>query len=113
MPTYVYKRADGTTFEIQQKMTEPPLETCPTTGQPVKRQIGAGAGLIFKGDGFYITDYARKGRPGTDASESASEKPEGESAESSSTESKPADASPSSAKSETSASSNGSAGKTD
>ena len=63
MPTYVYKRADGSTFEIQQKMTDPALETCPTTGQPVKRQIGAGAGLIFKGDGFYITDYARKGRP--------------------------------------------------
>ena len=63
MPTYVYKREDGTTFELQQKMSDPVLETCPTTGQPVKRMIGAGAGLIFKGDGFYITDYARKGKP--------------------------------------------------
>lgn len=112
MPTYVYKRADGTTFEIQQKMTEPALETCPTTGQPVKRQIGAGAGLIFKGDGFYITDYARKGRSG-DASESASNKPEAQSAEKSSTDSQSADTSPSSAKTETSVSGNGSAGKSD
>ena len=63
MPTYVYKREDGTTFEIRQKMTDSVLETCPTTGQPVKRMIGAGAGLIFKGDGFYITDYARKEKP--------------------------------------------------
>src|SRR5688572_9770274 len=60
MPTYVYRRADGTTFEIEQRITEPALEVCPTTGQAVKRVI-SGAGLIFKGSGFYLTDYARSG----------------------------------------------------
>ena len=63
MPTYVYKREDGTTFEVMQKMSDEPLETCPTTGQDVKRVIGGGAGLIFKGNGFYLTDYARKNTP--------------------------------------------------
>ena len=62
MPTYVYKREDGTTFEVMQRITDDALVTCPTTGQKVKRVIG-GAGLIFKGDGFYMTDYARKKPP--------------------------------------------------
>ncbi len=60
MPTYVYRREDGTRFEIQQRITEDPLTECPTTGQPVTRLITGSAGLIFKGDGFYLTDYARK-----------------------------------------------------
>jgi putative FmdB family regulatory protein len=60
MPTYVYKREDGTTFEVMQRITEDPLAECPSTGQKVKRVIGGGAGLIFKGEGFYLTDYARK-----------------------------------------------------
>lgn len=72
MPTYVYKREDGTTFEVMQKITEEPLETCPWTGQKVKRVIGGGAGLIFKGEGFYLTDYARKGQSTT-----GDEKPDG------------------------------------
>ena len=59
MPTYVYRRSDGTTFEIQQRMTEPALATDPETGLPVERVI-SGAGLVFKGSGFYLTDYARK-----------------------------------------------------
>ena len=60
MPTYSYKREDGSTFELMQRITDDALETCPTTGQKVKRMIGGGAGLIFKGNGFYLTDYARK-----------------------------------------------------
>ena len=60
MPTYVYKREDGSTFEVMQRITEEPLSVCPTTGQKVVRVIGGGAGLIFKGKGFYLTDYARK-----------------------------------------------------
>lgn len=60
MPTYVYKREDGTTFEVMQRITDDPLEVCPTTGQKVTRVISVGAGLIFKGNGFYLTDYARK-----------------------------------------------------
>ena len=57
MPTYVYRREDGTTFEIEQRITEDALETCPETGQPVERIITGSAGLIFKGDGFYVNDY--------------------------------------------------------
>ncbi|MDA0684666.1 MAG: zinc ribbon domain-containing protein [Bacteroidetes bacterium] len=60
MPTYEYKREDGSTFEYEQRITEDALTTCPTTGQKVKRLISGGAGLVFKGSGFYLTDYARK-----------------------------------------------------
>jgi len=60
MPTYEYKREDGTVFEIEQRITDKPLTECPTTGQKVKRLISGGAGLVFKGSGFYLTDYARK-----------------------------------------------------
>lgn len=60
MPTYVYKREDGSTFEIEQRITADPLDTCPTTGQKVRRIPSAGAGLVFKGSGFYLTDYVRK-----------------------------------------------------
>lgn len=65
MPTYVYKREDGTTFEVVQRITEPSLKICPTTGQPVQRVISGGTGLVFKGSGFYLTDYARKGAAGS------------------------------------------------
>jgi len=64
MPTYVYRREDGTTFEIVQRITDPALKKCPTTDQPVTRLISAGAGLVFKGSGFYLTDYARAGKNG-------------------------------------------------
>lgn len=60
MPTYEYKREDGTTFEILQSMNDEPLKTCPTTGQPVRRMISGGSGVVYKGDGFYITDYKNK-----------------------------------------------------
>ena len=57
MPTYEYKREDGSTFEISQKMSESPLTTCPTTGQSVKRIISGGGGVVYKGEGWYVTDY--------------------------------------------------------
>lgn len=59
MPTYVYRREDGSTFEIKQRITEDPLESCPDTGQSVKRLITGSTGLIFKGEGFYVNDYGR------------------------------------------------------
>lgn len=62
MPTYEYKREDGTTFEISQKMSEPALTTCPTTGQNVRRIISGGGGVVYKGDGWYVTDYKDGGR---------------------------------------------------
>lgn len=60
MPTYTYKREDGSIFEYEQRISEDALQTCPTTGQKVKRIISGGAGLVFKGSGFYLTDYAKK-----------------------------------------------------
>lgn len=61
MPIYEYKREDGSTFEMFQSMSEDSLTVCPTTGQPVKRIISGGTGLVFKGSGFYVTDYKKNG----------------------------------------------------
>lgn len=60
MPTYVYRRPDGTVFEVFQRISDDPITHDPETGEPVKRVISGGAGLQFKGDGFYLTDYVKK-----------------------------------------------------
>ena len=62
MPTYEYKcDACGYAFERFQSITSDPIKRCPECGKAkVKRLIGTGAGLIFKGSGFYITDYRDK-----------------------------------------------------
>jgi len=58
MPTYDYHCDDcGHEFEIFQGMLEKKLTTCPSCGGKVRRLIGAGAGIVFKGSGFYQTDY--------------------------------------------------------
>src|SRR4051794_35782772 len=59
MPTYEYKcSACDYTFERFQSITADPIKKCPQCGKSkVKRLLGTGAGLIFKGSGFYITDY--------------------------------------------------------
>jgi putative FmdB family regulatory protein len=59
MPTYEYKcSACNHTFERFQSITADPIKKCPQCGKSkVKRLLGTGAGLIFKGSGFYITDY--------------------------------------------------------
>ncbi|MGB9742616.1 MAG: FmdB family zinc ribbon protein [candidate division WOR-3 bacterium] len=63
MPTYEYRcRKCGYRFSQFQRITEPPVKRCPkcrANGQ-VERLISGGAGLIFKGSGFYITDYRQK-----------------------------------------------------
>jgi putative FmdB family regulatory protein len=60
MPTYEYECPHCRyTFEIFQKITDKPLEECPKCNNKVKRLIGSGAGFIFKGPGFYATDYAK------------------------------------------------------
>ena len=62
MPTYEYKCLDcGIQFDRFQSITEDPIQECPECSGQTKRLIGAGAGLIFKGSGFYITDYRSEG----------------------------------------------------
>jgi putative FmdB family regulatory protein len=59
MPTYEYEcSACANRLEAFQSMSDPPLRKCPKCGKRrLKRLIGAGAGVIFKGTGFYTTDY--------------------------------------------------------
>ncbi|MBN1296823.1 zinc ribbon domain-containing protein [bacterium] len=69
MPTYEYKcEACDYVFEKFQAMTDEPLDVCPHCGGHVKRLIGSGAGLIFKGSGFYCTDYKHKKASGASSS---------------------------------------------
>ena len=61
MPTYEYRCNDcDHTFEEFQSITSDPLDTCPVCSGTPRRLIGAGGGLLFKGSGFYITDYRSK-----------------------------------------------------
>jgi len=78
MPTYEYTCPQGHSFEKFQKMTEKPRAKCPTCGQLASRRISGGAGLVFKGSGFYITDYGKDGKgprkaPGEGAAPAATE----------------------------------------
>ena len=57
MPTYDYECPSGHRFEVFQKMSDEPGADCPDCGAPAQRKISGGAGFLFKGDGFYITDY--------------------------------------------------------
>ena len=58
MPTYEYRCSKcHNHFEEFQKMTDPPVKVCPSCGGSVEKLFSAGAGLLFKGSGFYITDY--------------------------------------------------------
>ena len=61
MPTYEYECLKcGHNFEAFQKMTDKPLDKCPKCADTVKRLISSGIGIIFKGSGFYATDYRKK-----------------------------------------------------
>lgn len=101
MPTYEYEcQKCGEQFEVFQAIADKPLKVCPkekcarkTWGKgKVKRLIGSGAGLLFKGSGFYITDYrsenykqaAKKETEGTKSSSSSSSSTEGKASGSSS-----------------------------
>lgn len=80
MPTYEYRCQKGHTFERFQRMTEPPLDTCVECGAAAERLLSPGAGILFKGSGFYITDYRsesyRKAAAADTASGPAPEKKE-------------------------------------
>jgi putative FmdB family regulatory protein len=60
MPTYEYEcQRCGHRFEKFQNMSEELLKECPQCGGELRRLIGKGAGIIFKGSGFYVTDYKK------------------------------------------------------
>ncbi len=62
MPTYEYRCPKcGNGFEKFQKMSDEPVAECPNCGAPAERRLSGGAGLLFKGSGFYITDYRGEG----------------------------------------------------
>lgn len=62
MPTYEYRcPACGSEFEKFGKMSDPPVTECTRCGAEAQRKISGGAGLLFKGSGFYITDYRGEG----------------------------------------------------
>ena len=61
MPTYEYEcNACGNTFDAFQNITADHLKNCPKCSGKVRRLISGGAGIIFKGSGFYHTDYKNK-----------------------------------------------------
>jgi putative FmdB family regulatory protein len=62
MPTYEYQCPEGHLFDKFQKMTDKPRAKCPVCGKMATRKISGGAGLVFKGSGFYITDYGKDGK---------------------------------------------------
>ena len=106
MPTYEFRCPNGHEFEkFYRSISGAPTEVaCPTCGKIAERQLSGGAGLVFKGSGFYITDYGKDGKKpqtpavvtggggsGTGGSETASGKSDSKPSESKpSSESKPA-----------------------
>jgi putative FmdB family regulatory protein len=88
MPTYEYRCPAGHTFEkFYPTMKNSRRVKCPTCGKLAGRQISGGAGLVFKGSGFYITDYKRAGEKQSDHKDDAKPATEPKPA----TETKPAD----------------------
>lgn len=100
MPTYEYVcRKCGHEFERFQSMLDQPLKRCPDCKKlGVKRLVGKGAGLIFKGTGFYITDYKKKpteGKEGgSDSKQAVTASTDSKPSEAKSSETKPAAAKP-------------------
>ncbi len=68
MPMYEYEcTACGHRFERIRKFSDPPIEECPNCGEPKVQKLLSSPAIQFKGTGWYITDYAKKGATGTDA----------------------------------------------
>ena len=79
MPTYQYEcEACGHAFEELQGMTDAKLTKCPQCKKnKLSRLIGGGSGMIFKGSGFYETDYKKKSAPSESSKPTASPAPKG------------------------------------
>jgi putative FmdB family regulatory protein len=94
MPTYEYQCPEGHLFDKFQKINDKPGAKCPVCGKAAVRKISGGAGLLFKGSGFYITDYGKDGKgprkPETESAPASESKTPDAKADSSKQESKPA-----------------------
>ena len=93
MPIYEYRRPDGSTFEVMQKMSDPALTHDPETGEPVER-VFTPVAIHFKGKGFHNTDYGTRKRNREKAAEKSSDSSSSSSSSSdgAKSESKPASA---------------------
>jgi putative FmdB family regulatory protein len=90
MPLYEYQcESCGHRFEVIQKFSDAPVDTCPTCGGPVQKLLSSPA-IQFKGSGWYITDYARSGKSDGGASAGKSGGTESKADSGGTTESKPA-----------------------
>ena len=82
MPTYEYEcRKCGHTFEKFQSITAEPVKTCPKCKGKVARLVSGGAGIIFKGSGFYQTDYKKSSNTTHKADKGGEKKADGGKAE--------------------------------
>jgi putative FmdB family regulatory protein len=109
MPTYEFRCPDGHEFEkFYRKISDASTEVpCPECGKVAMRLVSGGAGLLFKGSGFYLTDYGKNAHRGTSPSgsdstkggESKSSDSAGPASESKSSDAKPAEAKPTESKS--------------
>ncbi len=119
MPTYEYRCPEGHEFEVFQRMSDEPGAQCPTCGAQSERLISAGAGLLFKGSGFYITDYrspdyaekAKAEKPNAEKPKSEKPKADTDSSKGSSSESSGSAGSGSSAGGNASGGASGASGK--
>jgi putative FmdB family regulatory protein len=109
MPTYEYRcPACGNEFEKFGKMSDPPVTECTRCGAESQRRISGGAGLLFKGSGFYITDYRGEGYKKAAESDKGGSSSSGGGESKSESKSEPAAAPKSDSKSSGSSSSGGS-----
>ncbi|MCA8989698.1 MAG: zinc ribbon domain-containing protein [Planctomycetaceae bacterium] len=99
MPTYDYEcQACGAEWELFQSIKANPIKKCPECGkQKARRKIGTGAAILFKGGGFYQTDYRsdsyKKGADAAKKSESGEAKPSADSSTKKESKSSPSDSS--------------------
>ncbi len=90
MPTYEYEcRSCGHSFEKTQSMSEEAVKDCPKCGKDVRRIIFGGAGVIFKGSGFYVNDSRGKNPAGAGSSPSGESKTSSGDSKPAAAESKP------------------------
>jgi putative FmdB family regulatory protein len=90
VPIYEYRCPNGDTFELFQKMTDPPPAACPLCGAGPVEKLLFPVAVHFKGSGFYSTDYGRGRTRGRDGDTSpATDKPADKPAEKTTTEKKP------------------------